>query len=101
MTGATQGLRGRVVIGEDAIVAGYAAAVFVDPVTGQPQWLGVWLPGETRRTVVPIHTASVDPEGRVVVPYPAAKVAAAPVLTAETISSKLAAQLHRYYGLAA
>lgn len=91
------GLIGAAVVDGSGEVIGRAAAMLVDPAALQARWLLVTLPGGAD-AVVPMPAASVNADGRLVVPYGAATVAGAPKVNGDVVTRQDAEDLLRYYG---
>ena len=80
---------------------GVVSALLVDPESLEGRWLRLELADNSlqlRRAVVPLAAASVDPAGRMVLPWTAATVARAPQV-GDQISTEQARTLNSYYGL--
>jgi len=80
---------------------GVVSALLVDPESLEGQWLRIELADNSlqlRRAVVPLAAASVDPAGRMVLPWTADTVASAPQV-GNQVSDEQTRALNLYYGL--
>jgi len=94
-------LIGTPVVDNSDQVVGAVSALLVDPESLEGRWLRIELADnglQLRRAVVPLAAASVDPAGRMVLPWTAATVAGAPQV-GNQISAEQARALNSYYGL--
>ncbi len=94
-------LIGTPVVDNSDQVVGVVSALLVDPESLEGRWLRIELADnglQLRRAVVPLAAASVDPAGRMVLPWTAATVAGAPQV-GNQISAEQARALNSYYGL--
>lgn len=94
-------LIGTPVVDNSDHVVGVVSALLVDPESLQGRWLQIELADNgppLRRAVVPLAAASVDPAGRMVLPWTADTVAHAPQV-GNQISDGQARALTSYYGL--
>ena len=90
-------LLGAVVLDATGTEVGTVAALRVDPGDLRPRWIDVALAGDARSTV-PVQAASADASGRVVLPFTADDLRAAPTVDERVVSADLAAALLRHYG---
>ncbi len=94
-------LIGTPVVDNSDQVVGVVSALLVDPESLQGRWLQIELADNgppLRRAVVPLAAASVDPAGRMVLPWTADTVAGAPQVGNQVTGEQTRA-LNLYYGL--
>lgn len=94
------GLLGAEVLDADGAVAGRISALLVTPDGADAAWLELDR-AAGGRTAIPADAASADGAGRLVVPYAAAVLAAAPPTEGSVLSAAQAQALLVHYGFPA
>jgi sporulation protein YlmC with PRC-barrel domain len=94
-------VKGATMVDKEGSKIGTVEDVFLDRQTGQPAWAAVKTgPFGRKHTLVPIHDASLDGDGRIVVPFAKDQVKDAPNIDPdEELTPELERKMWEHYGM--